>query len=105
MAIDPSDISLEEGPSKGRYVYRVGEDEAFMTFSKAGDASDHHRPYRGAGGVPRQRRRAWRWSSAGVADARAAGKKILPLCPFAAAQFRRHAEWADVLEGRKEPQS
>ena len=33
-----------------------------------------------------------------VEDARAAGKKIIPLCPFAAAQFRRHPEWADVLK-------
>ena len=33
-----------------------------------------------------------------VEDARAAGKKIIPLCPFANAQFRRHQEWADVLE-------
>ena len=31
-----------------------------------------------------------------VADMREAGKKIMPLCPFAAAQFRKHAEWADV---------
>jgi predicted GNAT family acetyltransferase len=33
-----------------------------------------------------------------VEDARASGKKIIPLCPFANAQFRRHAEWADVLD-------
>ena len=25
-------------------------------------------------------------------------KKIIPLCPFANAQFRRHKEWADVLK-------
>ncbi|MGN6584516.1 MAG: GNAT family N-acetyltransferase, partial [Rhizobiaceae bacterium] len=25
-------------------------------------------------------------------------KTIIPLCPFAAAQFRRHPEWADVLK-------
>mgnify|MGYP006273861971 FL=1 len=31
-----------------------------------------------------------------VADARAEGVKITPLCPFAAAQFRRHPEWQDV---------
>ncbi|RUW32140.1 N-acetyltransferase, partial [Mesorhizobium sp. M1E.F.Ca.ET.041.01.1.1] len=23
---------------------------------------------------------------------------IIPLCPFANAQFRRHPEWADVLK-------
>ena len=33
----------------------------------------------------------------GLEDARAAGKKIIPLCPFAAAQFRRHPEWSDLL--------
>ena len=33
-----------------------------------------------------------------VEDMRAAGKKIIPLCPFANAQFRRHKEWADVLK-------
>jgi predicted GNAT family acetyltransferase len=33
-----------------------------------------------------------------VEDARAAGKLIIPLCPFAAAQFKRHPEWADVLK-------
>ena len=32
-----------------------------------------------------------------VEDARRDGVKITPLCPFAAAQFRRHPEWSDVL--------
>ena len=40
-----------------------------------------------------------------VEDARAAGAQILPLCPFAAAQFRRHPEWADVLQHRQIPGS
>lgn len=33
-----------------------------------------------------------------VVDARAAGTKIFPLCPFAKAQIQRHAEWQDVLQ-------
>jgi len=98
MAIAASDITLEEAGSKGRYGYRVGDDVAEMTYSKAGDGLvviDHT-------GVPD----AFRGQGVGVAlvsraveDARAAGKKVLPLCPFAAAQFRRHPEWADVLSG------
>lgn len=32
-----------------------------------------------------------------VEDARSQGFKIIPLCPFAKAQFDRHAEWQDVL--------
>lgn len=32
-----------------------------------------------------------------VEDARAEGRLILPLCPFAKAQIARHPEWQDVL--------
>jgi predicted GNAT family acetyltransferase len=91
-------IEIEETGSKGRYVIygddggRAGE----MTFSKAGTTRiiiDHTAvsdAYRGKGVGPELVARA-------VADARAAGKRIVPLCPYAAAQFRRHADWADVL--------
>ena len=97
MAIEPNDILLEEGASKGRYVYRLGAEEAQMTFSKAGERLiiiDHTEvpdAFRGQGAGLRLVSRA-------VEDARAAGKKIIPLCPFANAQFRRHPEWADVLD-------
>ncbi|WP_371823374.1 GNAT family N-acetyltransferase [Paracoccus sp. Z118] len=33
-----------------------------------------------------------------VEDARAGGRSIVPLCPFAKAQFQRHPEWHDVLK-------
>jgi predicted GNAT family acetyltransferase len=100
MAIDPNDISLEDGGSKGRYVYRADGAEAEMTFTRAGEGLviiDHT-------GVPD----AFRGQGVGaalvtkaVADFRAQAKKVLPLCPFAAAQFRRHPEWADLLQERK----
>ena len=35
----------------------------------------------------------------GVLDARAAGIKIIPLCPYAKAQIEKHPEWQDVLAG------
>lgn len=92
-------IELEETSSKGRYVHRgSGGAEAEMTFSKAGEhliIIDHTEvpdAFRGQGVGVRLVERA-------VADARTLGKKIMPLCPFAAAQFRRHAEWQDVLSG------
>ena len=97
MAIEPNDITLEETGSKGRYGYRAGDDAAEMTFSKAGEGLviiDHTAvpdAFRGQGVGQALVTRA-------VEDARAAGKKVLPLCPFAAAQFRRHPEWADVLK-------
>ncbi len=92
------DITLSETGSKGRYAVRPDPDgpEAELTYSRASDALiiiDHT-------GVPE----AYRGGKIGVAlveravqDARAGGYRILPLCPFAAAQFRRHPDWADVL--------
>lgn len=93
-------ISLTVSGSKGRYATQPDPNgpEAELTFSRASDKLiiiDHT-------GVPD----AYRGQNVGVAlvtraveDARAGGYKILPLCPFAAAQFRRHTEWADVLSG------
>lgn len=90
-------ITRELTGSGGRYVYRADGAEAEMTFSAAGEhliIIDHT-------GVPD----VFRGQGVGVAlvtraveDARAEGRRILPLCPFAAAQFRRHPDWADVLD-------
>jgi hypothetical protein len=92
-------IEHEDRGSKGRYVIRgAGGAEAEMTYSNVSEQLfiiDHTEvpdAFRGQGAGLRLVTRA-------VEDARAAGKKIIPLCPFAAAQFRRHPEWADVLNG------
>ena len=90
-------IRFEDNGSKGRYVIRgIDGAEAEMTFTRVGESRviiDHTE-------VPE----AFRGQGAGVAlvaraveDFRAAGKIVIPLCPFAAAQFRRHPEWADLL--------
>lgn len=92
------EIELEESGSKGRYLLR-GPDgaEAELTFTRVGDKQliiDHT-------GVPdafRGQGAGLRLVSRAVEDARTSGRKIIPLCPFAAAQFRRHPEWADVLK-------
>ncbi|MEQ9364186.1 MAG: GNAT family N-acetyltransferase [Leptospirales bacterium] len=70
---------------------RIGE----MTYSRAGETLiiiDHTEAYRGheGQGVGRE------LVAAGVAHARENDLKILPLCPYALAQFKRHAEYADV---------
>lgn len=84
------------GDTKGRYVVELNGAKAEMTYSKAGDSMiiiDSTE-------VPQ----AMRGQNLGVAlvfqaveDARSSGKKIMPLCPFAKAQFARHSEWHDVL--------
>ena len=93
------DIKLEETDTKGRYVYQAdGGPEAELTFSKTGSGLiiiDHTGvpdDYRGQGVGLKLVQHA-------VDEARKNDWKILPLCPFAAAQFRRHPEWADVLNG------
>lgn len=99
MAIDTREIELEDGASKGRYLYRGAAGSAEMTFSRVNakliiiDHTEVADTLRGLGVGQALVLRA-------VEDARAAGARILPLCPFAAAQFRRHSEWADVLHGR-----
>ena len=83
--------------TKGRYSYAAdGGPEAELTYSVAGDRMiiiDHTSvpdAYRGQGIGAALIARA-------VADMRADGKRIMPLCPYAAAQFRRHPDWHDVL--------
>lgn len=92
-----AEIEREDGPTKGRYLVRgAGGAVAELTFTKVGSSQliiDHTEvpdAFRGQGVGLRLVSRA-------VEDARAAGKTVIPLCPFAAAQFRRHPEWADVL--------
>ncbi|MBU3920380.1 MAG: N-acetyltransferase, partial [Alphaproteobacteria bacterium] len=85
-----------DGPTGGRYLTTLDGHTAEMTYSKAGATRliiDHT-------GVPD----ALRGTGAGqalvkraVEDARAAGTKIIPLCPFAKAQIGKHVEWQDVL--------
>lgn len=98
MTETTSEIELEDDGARGRYLLR-GPDgaEAEMTFTRVGkhqliiDHTGVPEVFRGQGVGARLVTRA-------VEDARAAGVKIIPLCPFAAAQFRRHPEWADVLK-------
>ena len=90
---DP-EIIREDSGSKGRYLLRQNGTEAELTFSVASPSliiADHT-------GVPD----ALRGTGAGaalvarlVADAKAGGYKIVPLCPFVNAQRRRRPEWAD----------
>jgi predicted GNAT family acetyltransferase len=89
-------VTREVKGSKGRYVIRHGDDEAELTYSVTSPTlviADHTEvpdKFRGTGaGVALVTRL--------VADARAEGFKVLPLCPFVNAQRKRHPEWADVF--------
>ena len=93
-----SEIRREIGETKGRYVYAADGAEAELTYSIASPhliIADHT-------GVPD----AFRGQGIGlklaerlIADARAEGVKIIALCPFVKAQYRRHPDWSDVIQG------
>jgi hypothetical protein len=90
-------VTREDRGSHGRYVIHLdGADEAEMTFRRVGAATlivDHTGTppaYRGQGIAQLLVDRL-------IADARSEKWKIVPLCSYVAAQFRRHPEWADLL--------
>ncbi|HEU0224435.1 MAG TPA: GNAT family N-acetyltransferase [Steroidobacteraceae bacterium] len=90
-------ITRELTASKGRYVGRIAgvEGEAELTFSRANPQlviADHTGApdsMRGMGAAKALVERL-------VADARAEGFKIMPLCPFVKAQFDRNPDWSDL---------
>lgn len=90
------EILREVDGSRGRYVVRKEGHEAELTYSIASPTliiADHT-------GVPD----VWRGQGVAqalvqrlVADARAEGVRIVPLCPFVNSWRARHPEWADVF--------
>jgi len=89
-------IAREVEGSRGRYVIRTDGVEAELTYSIASPSlviADHT-------GVPD----SFRGTGAGralverlVADARAEGFRIVPLCPFVNAERAKHPDWADAF--------
>lgn len=96
--LSPEAVHREDRPTGGRWVVVVDGHESEMTFSRASpqliiiDHTSVPDALRGRGVGQALVRRA-------VDDARRDGFKIIPLCPFAKAQFDRHAEWRDVVSG------
>jgi predicted esterase/predicted GNAT family acetyltransferase len=107
---DDLPVEREEANGKGRYLLRgPGSAIAEVTYTRSGadtliiDHTEVPDAFRGTG-------TGLRLLKALLADARAEKMKIIPICPFAAAQFERHPEWADVLKirvkagrGRQDP--
>ena len=89
-------IERSDGPSGGAYRVEVDGHLAEMTFSRAGarmiiiDHTEVPEALRGQGVGDRLVAQA-------VADARAEGFAIFPLCPFAASRFRKNPDYRDVL--------
>lgn len=84
----------------GRYVAHVSgiEGEAELTFTWRGPnllSADHT-------GAPENLRgtgAAFALVERLIADARAEGFRIIPICPYVQAQYRKHPDWGDVITG------
>jgi len=90
------EIRREVTGSKGRYVFRLGADEAELTYSITSPVlviADHTQVPDGLRGTGAGLALVTRL----VQDARAEGFRIMPLCPFVNAQRKRHPEWADAF--------
>lgn len=94
------DIKIEkhEENGKGRYVGRITgiEGEAEITFTRRGPnliSADHT----GAPDSMKGTGAAMALVEFMIADARRAGFKIIPICPYVKAQYRKHPDWADVM--------
>jgi predicted GNAT family acetyltransferase len=90
-------IEREDSEHGGRYLARLAPgSEAELTYRKTGEhvlSVDHtYTPpaFRGRDVALSLVKRL-------IADARASGTRIVPICPYVAVQFRRHPEWSDVL--------
>jgi len=91
-------IEKETDGKTGRYVARIAEveGEAELAFTVLGAAlisADHTNApasMRGTGAAA---------ALVGhmIADARANGFRIEPVCPYVLAQYRKHPEWRDVM--------
>ncbi len=91
-------IEREDGDGKGRYVARIDgiEGEAEITFTRRGAkliSADHT----GAPETMKGTSAAMALVEYMIADARREGFKIIPICPYVKAQYRKHPEWADVM--------
>lgn len=89
-------VEHEEHAGRGRYVMHLPDGtEGEMTYVRRDAATivaDHT-------GVPSHYRGqgiAEKLVATAMADARARGQRIVPVCSYVVAQFRRHPEWADL---------
>ena len=96
---DEENLSVrhEKGETSGRYLIDLAPGIiAEMTYQRTGANTiviDHTRvppEYRG-------RNIAEKLMEYAIDDARENGARIIPVCSYALAQFKRHPEWCDLL--------
>ena len=92
------DIRVIEEGGRGRYVLAMPDgQEAYLRFRRDGD-KDMAIDYSFVPPASRGRGVAAMLILRAVQDARETGTRIVPLCGYVAAEFRRHKDWRDVLK-------
>lgn len=91
-------IAIEDDGRHGRYIAQIDgiASEAELTFTHRGPdliSADHT----GAPDAMRGTGAARALVDYLIADARARGFRIIPLCPYVRAQYEKHPEWQDVM--------
>ena len=91
-------VTLEDGERHGRYVGKVAgiDAEGEITFTRRGPSlisADHT----GAPDELRGTGLAAAMVDYLVADARARGFKVIPICPYVRARYEKHPKWRDVF--------
>lgn len=95
-----ADVNIERQQTlnSGRYVARIAdiEGEAELKFTRRSPTliSANHT---GAPDSMRGTGVAMALVQRLIADARTEGFKVIPVCPYVLAQYKRHPEWADVM--------
>ncbi|MGE3250157.1 MAG: GNAT family N-acetyltransferase [Hyphomonadaceae bacterium] len=93
---EENQFEVVKNEAAGRYEVRLGDDVAFAEFRMVGSDSilfPHTivpEAFEGRGIGSLLIRTA-------LAEARAAGLKVMPQCPFFAAYIQKHAEWHDIV--------
>lgn len=89
-------VEREDGPARGRYVIHLSDGlEAELTYGRR-EGNTIVADHTFVPPVMRGHGLAEKLVDRLIGDARAEGNKILPLCSYVAAQFRRHPEWAGL---------
>ena len=91
-------VTKELNPRGGRYVAKIAgiADEAELTFTQRDPAlisADHT----GAPDSMKGTGAAKALVDFMIADARANGFKIIPICPYVRGRYEKHPEWQDVF--------
>jgi len=91
-------ITIEDNGRHGRYVAKVAgvDAEAELTFTHRG-ASLISADHTGAPDSLKGTGAAAALVDHLIADARARGFKIIPLCPYVRARYEKHPDWQDVM--------